>query len=318
MTRPRKELISLDDTPYYHIISRCVRRAFLCGTDSLTKHNYEHRRIWIEERIRLLSSLFAIDICAYAVMSNHYHIVIKCNPKQAEEWSQQDVISRWLTLFKGPLLMQKHQQGISLSKPEQDTFDTIIEVWRERLTSLSWLMKCLNEFIARQANKEDQCTGHFWEARYQSQALLTEEALISCMAYVDLNPVRAATAKTPEASEHTSIKERITPQFDLKTAINNTRKTSQPLQDFLLPIKPLLHFEPSSTQTDQTGIPFSWPDYLQLVDWTGRAIRDDKRGYINNRLPTILDRLGLTEDDWIESSTRFEQCYPKKYRQRAA
>jgi len=116
MTRPRKELISLSDTPYYHIVSRCVRRAFLCGTNN--KQNYEHRRQWVEERIRLLSSLFAIDICAYAVMSNHYHMVIKCNPEQAEEWSQQEVISRWLTLFKGPLLIQKYQQGISLSKAE--------------------------------------------------------------------------------------------------------------------------------------------------------------------------------------------------------
>ena len=111
MTRPRKELISLSDTPYYHIVSRCVRRAFLCGVDQHTQTNYEHRRQWVEERLRLLSSLFAIDLCAYAVMSNHYHLVIKLDSAQAEAWNDQEVINRWTLLFKGPLLIQKQQQN---------------------------------------------------------------------------------------------------------------------------------------------------------------------------------------------------------------
>ena len=216
------------------------------------------------------------------------------------------------------ILIQKYQQSIPLSKPEQDTVETIVEVWRKRLTSISWLMKCLNEFIARQANKEDKCTGHFWEARYKSQALLTEEALLSCMAYVDLNPVRAAIAKTPESSAHTSIKERITPQFNLSAAINNTLNTQQPIQQWTLPIKPLLHFDEHISDQIQKGIPFNWKDYLTLVDWTGRAIREDKRGAISDSLPPILHRLGIEPDEWIDSSTRFEQCYQKRYRRNTA
>ena len=94
MTRPRKELVSVSDTPYYHIICRCVRRTFLCGFDQQSQRDYEYRRQWLEDRIRLLSSLFAIDICAYAIMSNHYHLAVKLDPKAAEHWDQQDIIDR--------------------------------------------------------------------------------------------------------------------------------------------------------------------------------------------------------------------------------
>ena len=91
MPRPRKSPISVDDTPYYHLVSRCVRRSFLCGIDPTTGESYEHRRDWIEQRIRLLASLFALNICAYAVMTNHLHIVVKLNPNAAQVWSAQDV-----------------------------------------------------------------------------------------------------------------------------------------------------------------------------------------------------------------------------------
>jgi len=72
MTRARQQLIDLAATPYYHVISRCVRRAFLCGEDKLTGKNFDHRRQWLVDRVKLLSSIYSIDIAAYAIMSNHY------------------------------------------------------------------------------------------------------------------------------------------------------------------------------------------------------------------------------------------------------
>jgi REP element-mobilizing transposase RayT len=206
MTRPRKALISLADTLYYHITSRCVRRAFLCGVDHYSGQSYDHRRQWVVDRIRLLSSLFAIDVCAYAVMSNHYHLVLKLCPEQLETLSDDQIMDRWCALFKGPLLVQRYRSGESLSSPERSTVSDIVNVWRIKFASISWFMRCLNQPIARQANREDKCTGKFWESRFTSQALKSEEALLSCMAYVDLNPIRAGIAASPETSDYTSIK----------------------------------------------------------------------------------------------------------------
>ena len=118
MTRPRKELVSIDDTPYYHVVSRCVRRTFLCGIDQSTGNNYEHRRQWIENRIRLLSSIFAVNICAYSVMSNHIHLTLQLCPDEADAWSVNDVLKRWTSLFKGPYLVQQWQRGEQLQLTE--------------------------------------------------------------------------------------------------------------------------------------------------------------------------------------------------------
>ena len=306
MTRPRSTQISLSDTPYYHIVSRCVRRTFLCGFDKDAGKDYEHRRQWIVDRIRLLSSLFAVDICSYAVMSNHYHLVVRLDPAQADDWTFDEVMTRWTALYKGPLLAQRYQAKEPLSPVELTTLDEIVTVWRKRLAGLSWFMKYLNEPIARAANKEDECTGHFWEARFKSQPLLDEAALISCMAYVDLNPIRAQMADTPETSDYTSIQERITTQFDLCEAVKEQMQTGH-LQHFEGVLKPLLDF--TKGDPNQPGIPFTHDDYLMLVDWTGRAVRDDKRGAIPDHLPTILKRLQLNQKTWIAQATQFEQRY---------
>ena len=315
MTQPRSSLVSVEDTPYYHVVSRCVRRAFLCGQDHLTGRCYEHRRQWVEDRIRMLSSIFSIDIAAFAIMSNHYHIVLKLCPDQSEQWSAQDVLKRWTQLFKGPLLVQKYLSGESLEKAEAKVVNTCVECYRRRLSDLSWFMKCLNEPIAREANKEDKCTGHFFEGRFHSQALLTETALLSCMAYVDLNPIRAGMASTPETSEHTSIKERIAPTLDLENAIREQMDQGV-LQRFDLPVKPLIPFSGNIINEEQQGLPFSQNDYFILVDMTGRIIRQDKRGAIPSNTPPILERLNISHETWLENAIKFEQRYQTHFAKR--
>ena len=312
MTRPRSTLISLTDTPYYHITSRCVRRAFLCGVDHYSGQSYEHRRQWIVDRIRLLSSLFAIDVCAYAVMSNHYHLVLKLCPEQLEDLSDDQIMDRWCALFKGPLLVQRYRSGESLSSPERSTVSDIVNVWRTKLASISWFMRCLNQPIARQANLEDKCTGKFWESRFTSQALKTEEALLSGMVYVDLNPVRAGMAASPETSDYTSIKERIHPIFKLDQAIGDQQESGD-LMDFRAPLKPLLRFEGRVVDEVQSGITFAYRDYLELLDWSGRIVRDDKRGFIGKDLPPILARLDISPERWRTNVTQFEFIHARRF-----
>jgi len=267
MPHPRYRQVSIENTSYYHCISRCVRRAFLCGADPVTGFNFEHRRQWIVARIKLLSSVFAIDLCAYAIMSNHYHIVIKINIDQVKQWSDEEVARRWMQIFNGNLLVHQYLMNTGLSKADLNNVENTIATWRQRLCDLSWFMRCLNEPIARMANAEDHCTGRFWEGRFKSQALLDGRALLACMAYVDLNPIRASMAKTPEDSDYTSIQERI----------------NQPENEYLKPFD----------DQGEDSIPFKLEDYLELVDWGGRQVKRNRRGHIPASVPPILIRLKM-------------------------
>ena len=207
--RARNTIISLDDTPYYHCVARCVRRAFLCGVDHYTGNSYEHRRQWLEEKLHSTAAAFAIKLCSYAVMSNHYHVVLHVRVDLVSKWSDRDVVTRWHSLFSGNLLSQRFLSGEPLSDIQREFLSKDIEIWRARLCDISWYMRIVNEAIARKANAEDQCTGRFWEGRFKSQALLDERALLACLAYVDLNPVRASMSGSPETSDHTCVKQRI-------------------------------------------------------------------------------------------------------------
>ena len=209
MTRPRSSLVSVEETPWYHVTTRCVRRAFLCGQDPYSGRSFEHRRQWIVDRIAELSSVFAIDVAAYTVLSNHYHLVLRIDIDRAGEWTDEEVVERWQQLFSLPMLVERWKNGDGSSAAEDRATRALIQTWRQRLADLSWFLRCLNEPIARRANREDGCTDRFWESRFKSQALLDEAAVLTAMAYVDLNPVRAGIAATPEQSAYTSLQQRV-------------------------------------------------------------------------------------------------------------
>lgn len=206
MTYARHHLVAAGAAGTYHCVSRCVRRAFLCGHDAVSGHSFEHRKDWVEARLLQLAESFAVSIHAYAVMSNHLHVVVHIDPQAANEWVDEEVARRWLNAFgtgapEAPALEQRVQ---ALA---QDV--ARVAVLRERLGSLSWFMSALVQPIARRANREDGVTGRFWEGRFKSQALLDERAVLACMAYVDLNPLRAGIARRLERCTHTSARSRI-------------------------------------------------------------------------------------------------------------
>lgn len=304
MTTARNEIINVIDTPYYHVMGRCVRRDFLCGEDKLTGRDYSHRKQWIVDKVAELSNVYLIEVCAYAVMSNHYHLVLKINHDRGKLLSDKEVIERWTALFNGNVLVARYLRGECKTKAELDKVAEVIAVWRERLCEVSWFMRCLNETIARMANAEDKCTGRFWEGRFKSQALLNEQALLSCMAYVDLNPIRAGLAGSLDESEFTGIEQRIKEISGALASVNkdgveSTRaNTGEPK-----PIK-LASFVGSK---DVDGIACLLVDYMELVDWTGRVIRDGKRGYIDKKEPKILNKLGFTRDIWFKSLRQFKE-----------
>jgi hypothetical protein len=285
--------VSLDATPNYHVVGRCVRRAWLWGVDEYTGKDYSHRKDWVIERLTSLCAVFAIDCLAYAVMSNHYHLVLGVDAQRARGWSDAEVVERWGQLFRLPILIERWRNG-STGAAENAAAQEIIAQWRSRLHDLSWFERSLNEHLARLANAEDGCTGRFWEGRFKSQALLDEVGLLTTMAYVDLNPIRAGIASLPEDADFTSIQARIR---ELKEADETEEAEEEtPAEEAPTPV-PLLPFRDQAPASQPT-IPFSFLEYLELIDWSSRIVRPDKRGAVDSKVPPILQRLHIDRDAW--------------------
>ena len=307
MPQPRRSQIAVEATSYYHCVSRCVRRAFLCGEDRFTGRSYEHRRSLIETEILRLGQVFFLDVVAYSVMSNHYHIVLFIDQEDQKATSVRDIVSRWHQLHQGKPISVKFLNEDPLESHEKEQLNRFIDIWQERLASISWFMRVLNEKIARMANAEDDVTGRFWEGRFKCQALLDEQALLSCMAYVDLNPVRAGIAETPERSPYTSIQHRV---MHWKESAGTTPKpdNADPL-DHSYQSEDLHPFVGDLRQSMPKGLIFNLVDYLQLVDWTGRQIREDKVGAISAEAEPILKRLSISAEHWVYLCTQFESRF---------
>jgi len=294
MTVARKEVVDNQTAGFYHCTNRCVRRTFLCGVDELTGHNYSHRKDWLENRMLELCDIFSVDIYAYAVMDNHYHIVLHLDPLEPQNWSKEEVAERWLCAYAGsgdPKFAKQRElkkQAIIADKAK-------LKLYRERLGSLSWFMSRLNEPLAKQSNKEENCTGSFWEGRYSAQALLDEAAVFSCMAYVDLNPVRAKITEKLDESNNTSIKKRL-----------DEIKQIEPID---VQAKFDTAISAISNQVSSKKLSISIKSYIELVEWTGKNIRYPHKAAMPLNISSCLKQLNLQQNHWLKQLEHFDQHY---------
>ena len=238
----------------------------------------------------------------------HYHVVSR---ERALGWDDREVARRWMALFGGTALVRSFAAGETLSEPQLAAVALKVDEYRKRLFDISWFMRCLNEPIARMANAEDNASGRFWEGRFKSQALLDEAALVAAMAYVDLNPIRAGMAQTPEESDYTAIQQRILEQ-DPKIADRHTDAFENLPEDLQTAIGKLMPFSNQASgdqkaENAERAIPYEIQDYLELVDWSGRAVVEGKRGSISENLPPILERLKIDPAAYIKFINRSEK-----------
>jgi hypothetical protein len=304
----RKEIFRQGQSGLFHCWTRCVRRAFLMGNDPLTGQNHDHRQDWVLARLRLLVSCFAIDVGFLAIMSNHLHLVLRVSAQLVDRWSDQEVARRWLRVYPGRRVLDT-----AWVEPQEDDIEKLaadkqqIQELRERLRNPSWFMSALSEYIARRGNSEDNCSGHFFEARFGLRELLDEASLLICGMYVDLNEIRAAVELTPENSRRCSIGMRL----------GVLLQTGNPeLDAFLAPLTLEAHDLgeiPSTTgqrASDKGLLDLTLSDYARLLDFAGRQIKADKVGAIPADLAPILERLGLVNGErFVEAVKNFPRIF---------
>ena len=290
----------------YHCINRCVRRCILCGIDPLTNKDYGHRKNWMLTRLEKLAAAYAIDVIGFSFMGNHFHVILRNRPDVCNTWSNDEVARRWLMLCPKRKLDDGTPATPTASEIRGIVEDSerLAEIGR-RLSDISWFMKMFAEWIANRANAEDEVTGRFWEGRFKMKRICDDAALLACLIYVDLNPIRAQLASLPEESEHTSARLRIdahlrrshvSPRW-LAPLERNESDTPEP-------------FACVSGRCSNKGvIPVQLEEYLVLLDWTGRQVARGKSGKISRETAPILSRLGIEPSGWLTLVTKLETLF---------
>ena len=316
----RREIFADDEIQVFHLINRCVRRTFLCGIDEHTGRDFSHRKDWIRDRLEVLAGIFAIDVMGFAVLSNHMHVVARTRPDLVKTWSDDEVAVRWWNLFP-----RRRQQDGSPVEPTEFELNHIrndasgLKEKRKRLSNVSWFMKCLSEPIAKRGNREEDVKGHFWETRFRVQPLLDETAIAACMAFVDLNPIRAGIAATPESSDFTSAQERIIDRQSA-TEVSTSDAKDQRIEHgecagWLSPIdldppRQTVREKQTARRASNKGcLSMTLDQYLKLLDWTGRQLRRDKAGRIPVEFAPILERLDCSAETWLDLVKNFRKRF---------
>ena len=323
----RSDVFDPDTVGVYHCYNRIVRRSFLCGFDPYCGRDFSHRRDWLYGRLRCLAEHFAIDVLGYAILSNHFHLVLRNRPDQVEAMSDREVVTRWLRIC--PKSGRK-PDGTAFAPSEPEIRAELnapgkLEQLRGRLSDPSWLMRQLCQYMGIRCNAEDEITGHFWESRFGMKRLLDDEAVLACLAYVDLNPIRAGLASDLESYKHVSIGERMrtledgpiepgswlapieaSGECDGEPVVVANRMTREELAEQLEP----------QGQRLLGALPVPMSEYVRLLKWLAVQSRPELRQRLSPadaaeaaRGESVLEALGVEPpafaDTVVHYTTRF-------------
>jgi REP element-mobilizing transposase RayT len=347
MVRPlRSDVFTSEESAIVHVVQRCVRRTRLAGLDPLTGRDYSFRREWIRARLEALASVFGIDVLTYAVLSNHVHAILRNRPDVVAQWDDREVALRWLKVFPGRRIDEQLGEPTEADVEKLITDEERLAEVRRRLSDISWFMRALSEPIARRANREDGCTGRFWEGRFKAQRITDEAGLLACAMYVDLNPVRAALAESPEQSPYTSAYDRILAQqgqqidsaaFDLNClttaeaaeeirgrppAARRGRSRAKSLRRvsrdaWLAPLELDAEIAGSDPQVHRGGVRASdkgflnlpLDDYLCLLHWTAQQREPGSVAELPESLRGLVGRLGIAPTMWRDLVWNFQRYF---------
>lgn len=297
----RSDVVLEGEAHFYHVWTRCVRRACLFGGDEQTVGDYSYRRTWIHLYLVELCRLFAVEVNFHAKMKNHLHFLLWTRPDIVELWSDEEVVRRWMAICR----LIRSEDGKTIRELEDSEVqarlrdaEKVAQI-RKNLSSVSQFMKALCEHIARRANLEDGVSGAFFESRFGCRRIENEAGIVICGMYIDLNEIRTGDAETPETSTHTSAYDRIVALRQQAEGVPPENRADCWLSEFFLDPRSDAYVagpQPSVTgkrASDKGILPMRFEDYLRLLDWVGRQLARDKPGAIPKHLAPILDRLGM-------------------------
>jgi REP element-mobilizing transposase RayT len=327
----RAEIFDPSEIVAVHTMARTNRRCFLMGDDQFTGKNFDHRKRWIEDKLKHLAANFGIDLLAFSCLSNHFHLALRSRPDAVKTWDDTEVARRWWSLcpqrkIKSEIDGTKNWVPVEPTEWDLNSIrnDPVkLAAVRSRLSDISWWMRLLCQYIALRANGEEgKGLGRFWQSRFKAVRILDEESLLACAAYVDLNPIRAALAETLEASDYTSVQRRITTLKENVATIHDSNASNSVTitnraDDFLSPISIDEKNDPLSSRPSRNGkrcsdkgfLALSEAEYLTILDWIARDTVAGKRGQTPVGAPPVFERLGIDAQEWSRMVKDFGRTF---------